>query len=134
MTEPKKERDIKRKVKLILEKHGWFFWMTPANGYGVSGISDICAVRSGVFMVIETKFGKNKVTAMQRAFLNSIHAEQCFAFVVNDDNMVWFESFMNAFDDSASAVTRKEMPSSETGAMMLNAIRELITGFITSPV
>lgn len=126
----KKEKDVKHKVKGILTKHGWFFWMTPANGFGRSGIADICAVKAGVFMVIETKFGKNTVSPMQRGFLNSIHAEQCFAFVVDDKNVVWFEAFMGAFDDSALAVTNKTMPKEETGAIMLNAIRELIGGFI----
>lgn len=126
----KKEKDVKHKVKAILTKHGWFYWMTPANGFGRSGIADICAIKAGVFMVVETKFGNNPVSAMQRGFLNSVHAEQCFAFVVDDKNIVWFEAFMNAFDTAALAVTNKTMPNQENGAMMLNAIRELIGGFI----
>lgn len=130
MVEPKRERDIKRKVKSTLTKHGWFYWMTATGGFGVSGIADICAVKQGVFMVIETKFGDRTVTAMQKGFLHSIHAEDCFAFVVNDENLVWFESFMNAFDDSAIAAGKKQLPAPETGAMMINALRELIKGYI----
>lgn len=130
MVDIKNEKGVKHKVKAVLTKHGWYWWMTPANGFGRSGIADICAVKAGVFMVVETKFGKNIVSAMQRGFLNSIHAEQCFAFVVDEDNLVWFESFMNAFDDAAIAAMKKEMPSNEVGAMMLNSIRELISGFL----
>jgi len=117
-------------VKKILDKHGWFWFMPPMNGFGRSGISDFIGVKAGVFMVIETKFGNNTVSAMQRGFLNSVHAEQCFAFVVDDKNIVWFEAFMNAFDTAALAVTNKTMPDQENGALMLNAIRELIAGFI----
>jgi Holliday junction resolvase len=126
----KKEKDVKHKVKAILAKHGWYWWMTPANGFGRSGIADICAIKAGVFMAIETKFGKNTASAMQKGFLNSIHAEQCFAFVVSDQNVEWFQAFMTAFDEAATAQMNKQEVKTETGAMMLNAIRELISGFI----
>ena len=121
----KKEKDVKHKVKAILTKHGWFFWFTPANGFGRSGIADICAVKAGVFMVIETKHGKNIPTAMQKGFLNSIAAESGFSFVVDDHTMTWFAVWLQAFDASIEATTQSKEPLPEDGAAMLNAMKAL---------
>ena len=50
------ESDVKKYVKKILDDHGWKWWMPPANGFGQAGISDFNALRSGVFLAVETKF------------------------------------------------------------------------------
>lgn len=119
------ERDVKRKVKAILDAHGYYWWMPPANGYGKAGISDIHALKAGVFVVIETKFGSNKPTALQIGFLNSIRGEQGFAFVVNDRNIDWLEAFCESFDIATTAQIKREAVPDEHGARMLNAIAEL---------
>ena len=122
----KNEKDVKAKTKALLKKHDWFWFMPPANAYGKSGISDIIAIRSGTFMAIETKFGSNKPTPLQVAFLNSIRAEEGFAFVVNDKNLDWFAAFLESFDASVVAASKGEKPSPEDGARMLNALPELM--------
>ena len=121
----KSEKDVKKKTKVILDRHGWFWWMIPANGYGKSGVSDFHAFKTGTFMAIETKFGSNKPTALQIGFLNSVRREDGFGFVVNDKNIDWLEVFCAAFGRSTAAASRGEKPDANDGATMLNAIAEL---------
>lgn len=121
------EGDVKREVKKLLDKHGYFWWMPPANGYGRSGISDINALRNGVFLAIETKFGKRKPTPMQLGFLESIASARGYGFVVNEKRIEWLATFLDAFDRSTEAVQQGGKPSPEDGAMMLNAIKILTT-------
>jgi hypothetical protein len=116
------EKDVKAQVKKILNRHNWFYWMPPANAYGRSGISDFNAVWAGTFMVIETKFGSNKPTPMQVAFLNSIRAEKGFAFIVNETNLEALEQFCESFAIAAAAQSRGEAVPEEHGSRMLNCI------------
>ena len=120
-----KEAHVKDDVKALLDKWGWFWWMVPANGYGRAGISDFHALKDGVFMAIETKFGSNKPTAPQIGFLNSIRQETGFAFVVSDRNITWLAAFLESFALSTDAQRRGEKVADEHGARMLDAIAEL---------
>jgi hypothetical protein len=117
-----KEADVKTEVKKLLAQHGWFHWMPPANGYGRSGIADIQALRDGVFLAIETKFGPRKPTPMQVQFLNAVTSHGGFGLVVSDRTLEWFAGFLAAFDRSRDAVATKTVPSADDGAYMLNAI------------
>lgn len=119
------EADVKKRVKKLLDQHDWFWWMPPMNGFGQTGVSDFNAIKNGVFMGVETKFGKNKPTAMQQAFLRSVLQESGIAFVVNDANIDWFEAWLGAFDRATIAQSKGERPSDEDGAMLLNAMKEL---------
>lgn len=117
------EKDVKRKIKSVLDKHGWF-WFTPptGGGFGTSGVSDVLAIRAGVFMAIEAKFGDNTPSALQKGFLNSVNAESGFGFVVNEKNMDQFEAFMENFDKAALAQRQGKEVRPEDGSIMLNAI------------
>jgi len=121
----KNEKDVKKEVKKLLDKHGWFWWMPPANGFGKIGVADFNAIRGGVFLAIETKFGANVPTVHQRAFLSSIIAEDAFGFVVNEKRLDWLTIWMDAFDRSSKAISEGKQPNAEDGAAMLNAIREM---------
>lgn len=121
----KNEKDVKKKVKKLLDEYGWFWWMPPANGYGAAGISDFHALKADVFMVIETKFGSNKPTANQVGFMNSIQAEGAFAFVVNDQNIEWLEEFLKRFDAATKSAATKEEIKNEDGAALIDSIRAL---------
>lgn len=125
MAEIRNEAHVKREVKKILDKYHHFWFCPPANAFGKSGIADIISVHRGVFFAIETKFGSNKPTPMQIGFLASVRAEKGYAFIVNEKRLEWLEAFLAAFDRSVEASTRKELPTPEDGAMMINAIREL---------
>jgi len=126
------EGDVKKQVKRLLDKHNWFWFMPPANGYGRTGIADILAIRGGVFLAIETKFGKNKPTPMQIGFLQSIMTEQGYGFVVCDRRVAWLKSWLEAFDKATEATSKKQTISPEDGAMLLNAIIEM-TAEINDP-
>lgn len=119
------EKDVKREVKKLLDAHGWFWFMPPANGFGKAGISDFLAIRGGVFLALETKFGGNKPTALQVGFLNSIRTEKGFAFVVNEKNLDWFKAFLIHFDAAAEAVAGSQQVTELDGGEMLNAISVL---------
>ena len=125
-----KEAHVKDDVKAILNEHGWFWFMPPANAYGKSGISDIICLRTEVFMAIECKFGTNKPTAMQIGFLNSIRAEGGFAFVVSDRNIEWFKAFMESFDVAAQCTAMREKIPEAHGARMANGLIELSNKFL----
>jgi hypothetical protein len=118
------EKDVKKHIKAILDKHGWFWWMPPANGFGQTGISDFHAIKAHVFMVIEAKY-MTKVTDMQKGFLNSIAAEGGQAFVVSHKNIDSFEAWNIAFDHACEAGLKGNEPTPEYGAMMFNAVKEL---------
>ena len=119
------ENGVKKEINRLLTHHKWFWWSTPMNGFGKSGISDKLAFRGGVLMAIEAKFDKNKPTPMQEAFLGSIRAEEGFGFVVNEKNIDWFKGFLEAFDRAIEASAKQQEPSPDDGAYMINAIREL---------
>jgi len=121
----KNEGGVKTQIKKLFEKHKWFWWMPPANGFGASGISDFNAVKDGVFMVVEAKFGTNKPTAMQKAFINSINQESCFGFVVNETTLEWFDIFLTEFERSKLDVSKKKQMAHESGATLIDAIRAL---------
>lgn len=119
----KNEKDVKKHVKKILDQHGWFWWMPSANAFGKAGTSDILALRAGVFLAIETKFDKNKPTAMQKQFLDSVTAEGGFGFCVNETMLEDFAKWNRCFDSAIAAQQRGEKPSPEDGAELLNCIK-----------
>ena len=123
------EGDVKNQVKKLLKRHGWMYWMPPANGYGGTGISDFNCLRNGVFLAIETKFGKNKPTVNQKMFLNEVMIQDSFAFIVTETNIVFFEQWLNAFDRACEATRNNKEPSNEDGSLMLNAIKVLTEAF-----
>lgn len=120
-----KEADVKKQVKKLLDDAGWFWWMPPANGFGKVGVSDFNALRNGVFLAVETKFGRNKPTANQNAYLNSIMAEDGIAFVVDEQNIEWFEAWLAAFNRATIAQSHNQQVTPEDGATMVNAIKYL---------
>lgn len=121
----RREADVKKQVKKLLDKHNYFWWCPPANGFGKLGVSDFNALKNGVFLAIETKYDKNKATAHQKAFLDSIRAEKGYGFIVNERNIEFLDQFLTTFDRSVGNVMKGEKPTDEDGSMMLNAIRAL---------
>lgn len=118
----KNEKDVKTRIRKALTKHKWFWWMPPANGFGKVGVSDLNALRGGVFLAIEAKFGSNKPTVHQVAFLSSITAESGFGFVVSDKTIEHFEKWLEAFDRSVDAHLNGGKLADEDGALMLDCI------------
>lgn len=125
-----KEADVKAEIKSLLKRHGWFWWMPPANGFGKAGATDFHALRGGVFLAIEAKFGTNKPTPLQVGFMHSIHAEGGLAMVVNERRLDAFTTWLEAFDRSAKAVQEKKTVAPEDGAAMLDALREMTVDLV----
>ena len=119
------ENDVKKEIKILLNNHHWFHWAAAASPFGATGISDRLAFRDGVLMAIEAKFGKNKPTAMQKAFLESISAESGFGFVVSERNLPAFETFLDVFDRSCQGASEGERVADEDGATMLQCLHDL---------
>jgi len=128
------ERDVKKAGTALLDKYGWYWWKPPANQFGSSGISDLHAVHYNAFMAVEFKHGKNRPTALQKAFLQTIAAAGHFAFVVNDETLIIFEAFLKAFQRAATAVQKANGDEGAIdptdGAMMLNAITDLSKDYV----
>jgi hypothetical protein len=125
------EKDVKKEVKRLLDKHQWFWWMPPANGFGRSGISDINALRDGVFLAVETKFGYNKPTPQQKGFLHSIHAHGAFGFIVTEKTVGSFQVWLEAFDRACECTSKGTKISDEDGATMLDAIAAMSELLVT---
>jgi hypothetical protein len=119
------EKDVKAEVKKLLTDHGWFWWMPPGNGFGTTGVADFNALKAGVFLAVEAKFGSNKPTKRQKAYLQSISAESGFGFAVNEKTVGDLARWLVMFDRSVEAVQKGGKMSDEDGAGMLDAIRAL---------
>ena len=120
------ESKVKKKIRDMLDRHDWFWWNVPMNAYAKAGISDIHAVKDGMFMVIEGKRdAKEDPTVPQIGFLNSIAACGHFAFVVHSDNLDMLDMFLAANARAIAAVSKQQQPTPEDGAAMLNAIKSL---------
>lgn len=129
MSRVKDEKGVKSKIKQLLDHHGYFHWMPGANGYGTQGVSDHLAIKDGVFLAVEAKFGYNKPKPVQKSFAAQIIANDGFAFCVTEKNIDhfawWLESFAVAV---ACQLEGKEVPP-EHGSRMLNAISVLTDPF-----
>lgn len=119
------EADVKAAVKKLLTKHNYFWWMPPANGFGRTGISDFNALRGGVFLAVETKFGKNKPTPMQIGFIDSVKSEDGMAFVVNENTIEHFAAWLEAFDKAVLAQSEQREVDPLDGAAMIDAMRAM---------
>jgi len=131
----KSEKDVKAQIKKLLIDRNWFVWMPPANGFGKIGISDIHALCNGVFMAIEAKFGGNKPSPHQRAFLESVAACTAFGVVVDEKTIGVFETFLDLLDKSHESVLTSmkagegEKMSDVEGAALLDAL-----AILTAPI
>jgi len=121
----KTEKDVKAEVKKLLNKHDWFWWMPPGNGYGKSGISDFNAIKAGTFLAIETKFGPRKPTPMQEGYLDSIVSEDGIGMLVNERNLEWLAAWLSAFDRAVEAQSQKQKPEDTDMVEMINALHQM---------
>ena len=93
------EAGVKRVVKKLLLTYGWYYWMPSANAFGISGISDFNAVRNGRFLAIETKFGGNKPTPLQRRYLEQVAAHGALTMVVNERSLDKLEELLKVAEN-----------------------------------
>jgi hypothetical protein len=124
----KSEKHVKDLIKRLLNFHGWFTWMPGANGFGQQGVHDHLAVKDGVFLTVEAKFGPGKPTAQQKGFAGQLIANECYSFCVNERNIDHLAMFLESFEASVLFVQNGGDPETidpAHGARMLNAISVL---------
>ncbi len=119
------ERHVKDDIKKLLDAWGAFWWMPPANGFGKVGVSDINALKRGVFIAVEAKFGGNKPTINQKQYLQSIYAEDGFGFVVDEKTIGLFAKWLALFETATVHTSMGEKLPDAVGAELLNIARTL---------
>lgn len=125
----KDEKGVKKIIKQILDHFGWFHWMPGANGFGAQGISDHLALKNGVFLAVEAKFGTNKPRPTQCAFAGHIIANDAYAFCVNERNIDHLAWFLESFEHAVAAQVAGGSVPDDHGARMVNAIAVLTAPF-----
>lgn len=80
------ERKVKDRVTKILKTYGAYYFYPVASMYGAAGIPDIVVCYRGIFIGIECKAGKGKVTALQQHNLDRIKESGGHSLVVRDDD------------------------------------------------
>jgi Holliday junction resolvase len=93
------ESKVKEKVVKILKKHGVYYFFPATHGFGRSGVPDIICCFRGQFVALECKAGDNKPTALQQRELKNIMTAGGHAFVANEDNISFFESYFDTLDE-----------------------------------
>ena len=88
------ERRVKNSVRKVLEKLGAYYTMPVTGGFGNSGAPDFIVCLRGRFLGIECKAGKNKPTPLQEKNLHQIEDAGGMAYVINEDNVGTFETFV----------------------------------------
>lgn len=92
------EAKVKDKIVKILKNNSVYYFFPATFGFGRSGVPDIIACFRGQFVAIECKAGDNKPTALQQRELKNIMTAGGHAFVANEENIEFFESYFNRFD------------------------------------
>lgn len=94
------ENAVKQHVRELLTKYGWLNWPNAAGPFSVGGIEDRGALRNGMYLAVECKFGTGKLTVLQEARGRSILAAGGFWWVVNEKNIGDFEAWLRDINDS----------------------------------
>lgn len=81
------EAHVKREVKVMLKRNGWWFFMPQAGQFGTAGIPDFVCCKKGRFLSIEAKFGYNKPTELQQTRMEEIRAAGGMAVWVNEEKL-----------------------------------------------
>lgn len=127
----KLENAVKDKIVKLLVTHGWMHWPVAQGLYSKAGVADRHALKDGVYMAIEAKRDRNHhATENQKEFLRGVKAENCLAFVVNDETIVEFKRFLEAYDRSVFAAAQRAEPTEEDKAAMVVCITAMQRGFM----
>jgi Holliday junction resolvase len=93
------EGKVKDAVIKILKERGAYYFFPVTGGFGRSGVPDVVACYEGRFIGIECKAGTNKPTALQLAELAKIDKAKGVTMIVNENNVAWIETTLNAIDN-----------------------------------
>jgi hypothetical protein len=82
------ESKVKAKCVAQLKEMGAVHFFPATGGYGTSGVSDIVACYEGLYIAIECKAGKNKLSELQKMFLERVAAAGGLALMINEENVM----------------------------------------------
>ncbi len=82
------ESKVKAKCVAQLKEMGAMYFSPVTGGYGTSGVSDIVACYQGLYIAIECKAGKNKLSELQKMFLERVSAAGGLALMINEENVM----------------------------------------------
>ena len=102
------EGKVKDKVVAILKQEGAYYFFPATHGFGRSGVPDIIACVSGLFLAVECKAGKNKITALQAREIQSIRKADGVAVVVNEENWDMLPELIRKLKQGTSIIASAE--------------------------
>jgi Holliday junction resolvase len=82
------EKKVKDKCVAQLKAMGAVYFYPVTGGYGTSGVSDIIVCHQGRYIAIECKAGKNKLSELQKMFLEKVQQAGGVALVINEENVM----------------------------------------------
>lgn len=88
------EGDVKRAIKKLLTKYGWWYFMPKANQFGTNGVPDFICLRKGIMLAIEAKFGRNKPSDLQEERMKEIREQGGIAVWTNEDRLEQLEKLL----------------------------------------
>ncbi len=125
-----KENGVKELIKKLLDLHGWFHFAMAAGGFGgTGGLHDRFAVKDGVLVTIEAKFGRGKLTPLQKGFAAQIISNDCYSFCVSEKTIDHFAWWLESFEIAKQCQMQGVEVPPEHGARLLNAISVLTDPF-----
>lgn len=84
------EGKVKEQIKKLLKECNAYYVMPVTGGYGNSGAPDFLICMKGMFVGVECKAGKNKMTKLQELNSEHIFDSGGLFFLVNENT---FERF-----------------------------------------
>ena len=81
------ESKVKARCVAQLKALGALYFYPVTGGYGTNGVSDIVACYKGLYVAIECKAGKNKLSELQKVFLENVEAAGGLALMINESNV-----------------------------------------------
>lgn len=77
------EKDIQRKILQWLNaQEGCYFFKVAQGAYSTKGVSDLVGVVNGMFVALEVKTPKGRVTPLQQNFIDRVKSEGGHAYVI----------------------------------------------------
>ena len=108
------EAKVKAKCVAQLKELGAVYFYPVTGGYGTSGVSDIVVCYQGLYIAIECKAGKNKLSALQKMFLEKVAAAGGLALMINESNVDNLTGVIRQWSDLVAM-----RPNSREGGLLL---------------
>jgi len=108
------EAKVKAKCVAQLKALGAVYFYPVTGGYGTSGVSDIVACYEGLYVAIECKAGKNKLSELQKMFLEKVAAAGGAALMINEGNVDSLSGIIRQWNDVVAM-----RPNGKKGGLLL---------------